>query len=202
MNPVAERVLAECAKHEEADGRRRRSQDSRARIIAAMLELVHEGDPTPGAEQVALRAKVGLRTVFRHFSDMDSLYGEMSEVVESELKAVLSQPFKGPTWRERVVEIVGRRAGVYDRIAPYKRASEVHRHRSPFLQASHARLVAISRDILRAELPPEMARDRNVFEAVDLLTSFEAWNRMRRDQNRTQAEVVQILESAVGKLLT
>ena len=55
------------------DGRRRRGQDNRARIVAAMLEIIHGGELSPGAEQVAQRADVALRTVFRHFSDMDSL---------------------------------------------------------------------------------------------------------------------------------
>ena len=58
---------------EERDGRRLRSQDSRARIVAAMLDLIREGEIAPSAELVASRANVGLRTVFRHFKDMDSL---------------------------------------------------------------------------------------------------------------------------------
>ena len=35
------------------DGRRRRAQDSRQRIVAAMIELVAEGHITPSAEEVA-----------------------------------------------------------------------------------------------------------------------------------------------------
>ncbi|MFM8818949.1 MAG: TetR/AcrR family transcriptional regulator, partial [Phenylobacterium sp.] len=58
---------------QEPDGRRRRGLDSRDRIIAAMLDLAREGEVAPGAERVAARAEVGLRTVFRHFRDMDSL---------------------------------------------------------------------------------------------------------------------------------
>ncbi len=57
------------------DGRRRRGLDNRGRIIAAMLEIIRRGE-TASAEQVAAQADVGLRTVFRHFQDMDSLYRE------------------------------------------------------------------------------------------------------------------------------
>ena len=59
------------------DGRRARGHVSRSRIVAAMIELVREGCVAPTAEQVALRADVGLRTVFRHFDDMESLYREI-----------------------------------------------------------------------------------------------------------------------------
>lgn len=186
---------------EEADGRRRRSLDSRARIVTAMLDLIREGAVTPGAERVAARAEVGLRTVFRHFKDMDSLYGEMSKVVEVQFRAVVERPFASPRGKERIVELVHRRAEVYETIAPFKRASEAHRHRSAFLEAGQARMVATSRNILHAELSPETAGDEPTFEALDLLLSFEAWNRLRREQGLSAARARQTLEAAVRRLL-
>jgi len=184
----------------ETDGRRRRSQDSRARIVQAMLELVHGGEVAPSAEQVAARADVGLRTVFRHFRDVDSLYREMAGVIEGELHAIIDEPLKAADWRAQVLELVHRRAAVYEKIAPFKRASDVHRHRSPFLEADHARLVDTSREILKRVLPREIAQDRARFEALDLLLSFEAWNRLRRDQGlsaRRAAEVVAIMAARI-----
>ena len=186
---------------EESDGRRRRSLDSRARIVAAMLELVREGAVTPGAERVAARADVGLRTVFRHFKDMDSLYGEMSKVVEMQFRVVVERPFTAPRGKERIVKLVHRRAEVYETIAPFKRASEAHRHRSAFLEAGQARMVATSRKILQAELPPEVATDEPTFEALDLLLSFEAWNRLRREQGLSAARARQTVEATVRRLL-
>ncbi len=185
----------------ETDGRRRRSQDSRARIVQAMLELVHAGDPAPAAEQVAARAGVGLRTVFRHFRDMDSLYREISQVVEVELRAMVLAPFEGETPRERTLELVRRRAAVYEKIGPYRRASAVNRHRSTFLAADHARFVFIAREILKRQAPPEVARDKLRFEALDLLLSFEAWDRLRRDQELTPRRATEVLEHAVAQLL-
>ncbi|MDB5469891.1 MAG: hypothetical protein JWR84_1451, partial [Caulobacter sp.] len=122
-----------------ADGRHRRSQDSRARIVAAMLELVKAHEVSPSAEQVAARADVGLRTVFRHFKDMDSLYREMSGVIESEMRAVVDRPFTAPDWRGRLMELIERRAVVFERIGPFRRASNAVRHRSRVLEADNAR---------------------------------------------------------------
>jgi AcrR family transcriptional regulator len=185
----------------ESDGRRRRSQDSRARIVAAMLELVREGDPSPAAEQVATRADVGLRTVFRHFNDLESLYREMSAVIEAELMALVSTPFKGETWRERVLELVERRGGAYEKVGPFKRASEAHRHHSPSLALDNAKMVEISREILRRQLPPELAKDRVRFEAIDLLLSFDAWNRLRRDQELSAKRATEVLQAMIDALL-
>ena len=49
------------------DGRRLRSDRSRRLIIESMLHLIHEGNLQPTAQQVADHAKVGIRSVFRHF---------------------------------------------------------------------------------------------------------------------------------------
>lgn len=194
-------VEAPSPKIVEADGRRRRSQDSRARIVAAMLELVREGDPSPSAELVATRADVGLRTVFRHFKDLESLYREMSAVIEAELMALVHTPFKGVTWRERVLELVERRGGAYEKVGPFKRASEAHRHHSPALALDSAKMVEISREILRYQLPPELAKDRVRFEAIDLLLSFDAWNRLRRDQELSPKRATEVLQAMIDALL-
>ena len=183
------------------DGRRRRSQDSRARIVQAMLDLVREGGVSPSAETVAARADVGLRTVFRHFNDLDSLYREMSAVIESELMALVHTPFKGATWRERVLELVERRGWAYEKIGPFKRASEVHRHQSPPLALDHARMVEISREILRQQLPSDLAKDRVRFEAIDMLLSFDAWNRLRRDQDLSPKRATEVLQAVIAGLL-
>jgi AcrR family transcriptional regulator len=85
------------------DGRRKRSETSRQRIVEAMIALVGEGHMSPSAEQVATRAGVGLRTVFRHFADMDSLYASMALRLEREYEDWLD-PFEGrtgvPSWRK------------------------------------------------------------------------------------------------------
>jgi AcrR family transcriptional regulator len=186
---------------EESDGRRRRSQDSRARIVAAMLDLIHGGEVAPGAEQVAERAQVGLRTVFRHFKDMDSLYREMSHAIESELRTVVLRPFKAETWRERVLELIDRRSLAYEKIAPFKRASDAHRHNSRFLAGDQGRLAAESRNILKHILPADVARDQVKFETLDLLLSYEVWSRLRREQNLTPRRARGVLEAAVRRAL-
>ena len=102
------------AESDVVDGRRRRGQDNRGRIVAAMMEIVHSGDIAPSAEQVAARADVGLRTVFRHFQDMDSLYRAIAVVVALEARAISDQPFTSGDWRGRVFEQIARRALVYE----------------------------------------------------------------------------------------
>lgn len=184
----------------EPDGRRRRGLDSRDRIVAAMLDLMREGEVAPGAERVAARAEVGLRTVFRHFRDMDSLYAEMARVIEGELSDLLARPRAAGDEAGRLAEIVGRRADVYERIFPFKHASGMHRHRSAFLERGHARMVSILRDMLVRELPAACA-DPMRREALDLLLSFESWSRLRREQGLTRDVALSVVLSAATRLL-
>lgn len=184
-----------------SDGRRRRGQDNRARIVAAMMELVRGGEVQPSAEQVAARADVGLRTVFRHFQDMESLYREISMTVAVEARVHMDKPFLAADWKGRLLEMVGRRASSYEMIAPFKRAGDAFRHRSKFLGSDYAMMVAELRRVLERELPPEVRADTTKVDALDLLLSFEAWSRLRQEQRLPADRVVAVLEALLRAAL-
>jgi AcrR family transcriptional regulator len=183
----------------ERDGRRLRSEGSRKRIVAAMLDLISSGEMRPGAELVAARADVGLRTVFRHFKDMDSLYREMGEVVEAGVRAVAAEPFHSSDLRGKLVEFVERRSRAFERLSPFKLAMDVHRHQSEALARDSSRMVAELRAIVEREMPPEVTGDPLRIEALDLLLSFEVWSRLRMDQGLSVAEARRVLEAIVLK---
>jgi AcrR family transcriptional regulator len=183
-----------------ADGRRRRSENSRARIVDAMLALIAAGEITPTAELVATRAEVGLRTVFRHFRDMDSLYAEMSERM-SAYYADWDAPFAAADWRGQLDEACNRRASTFERLMPFKRAADAHRHISASLQLRHAILLAAMRARLLALLPPRLADDEVAFEAIDLVLSFESWQRLRIDQGRSPESARAILRHTLNRLI-
>ena len=183
------------------DGRRQRTVDSRASIVSAMLNLTAEGHITVGAEEVARRAGVGLRTVFRHFNDMDSLYREMSLVVEAQLRAEILDEPPPAEWPARLFDLIDRRVAVYERITPYRRAEAAHRHRSPALRKDIARLTTAFRHSLTSALPLALADDPVLFEALDMLLSFDAWDRLRRDQGLDIVHARQVLEAVATKLI-
>jgi AcrR family transcriptional regulator len=164
------------------DGRRVRGEDNRRRIVDALLTLVAAGSVSPSAEQVATEAGVGLRTVFRHFADMDSLYREISERMTAEIQPIVQRPFDATDWRKRLVELVDRRAQVFERLLPFKIAGDAHRYGSPFLTTEQSAIVKSLRQALHNAVGSKLADDKLRFEALDLALSFEAWRRMRVDQ--------------------
>jgi AcrR family transcriptional regulator len=184
------------------DGRRLRSEESRASIIAALLALIREGETIPSAEAVAARAGVGVRTVFRHFADMESLFREVTEVMAAELGAVAARPFRSADWRERVFELIERRAGAFEAIAPLRRTADAMRLRHDGLQSDHSQLALALRIILLRVLPDAAAADTPLLEALDLLLSYETWDRLRSDQGLDAATAEATVARAVRALIS
>jgi len=186
---------------ESADGRVRRSEKSREAIVAAMFGLIGEGVLTPTAQQVAERAGVGLRSVFRHFADMESLFAAMDARLRSEATPLLLEVHPEGALRKRASDLVERRVRLFERVAPYKRSANLARARSPFLRAGHGALVRDLRENLLHWLPELERAPADLVEAFDLATSFEAWDRLRSDQRLSRERAQAALERTVLALV-
>lgn len=189
------------AKLEATDGRRIRRDNNRRRIVAAMLELVRAGSISPSAEEVAQSAGVGLRTVFRHFDDMDSLYREMAQAMRHELEPIVSAPLASNDWKGRLTEITDRRARLFERAMPFKNAADVHRHRSVFLRKDYESMRHAERAALNNALPAELANEREFFESLDQALSFSTWQHLRHDQKLAPAQARQTVGYVVRALI-
>lgn len=184
----------------QTDGRRRRSQQSRDRIVGAMMSLVEEGEISPIAEQVAERAQVGLRSVFRHFKDMDSLFAEMAARLAQHYLPALA-PFAGADWQARLGESIDRRVAVYERLLPYKRAADAHRHKSTAIQVTQGQTSQLMRARLRSLLPDSLADDAIALETLDFLLSIDSWQRLRLEQKLSVPVAREIIEAQVKALV-
>ena len=183
------------------DGRALRSERSRRAIHEALFALVGEGVLQPTAQQVADRAGVGIRTVFRHFEDMDALLAEIHARVAAEVSPLVTAPVPEGSLEERARGLVARRAALFERVAAYKRSGDVQRWRSPFLRARHAALVRELRAALLRWLPELEDAPADLVEALDLAVSFEAWDRLRSEQKLSRARAQAAVERAVLALL-
>jgi AcrR family transcriptional regulator len=186
---------------QQLDGRRQRSETSRKRIVRAMLELIGAGDISPGADNVAARAGLGLRTVFRHFENMETLYQEINAAMTAELRPVLAEPFRSADWRGQLGEVVERRIRIFERIMPFKIAADVHRHHSPFLARKAEEMTREQRAALVRAVPADRRVDHAFFEALDLLLSFETWRRLRKDQKLSAARARHTLDRLLDGLM-
>jgi AcrR family transcriptional regulator len=186
-----------------SDGRRARSRSSRAKIVAAMLELVAGGEVSPSAAQVAEVAGVGLRSVFRHFRDMDALYREMAEAIEGQLLPILMRPPEGESWQQRLFDIASRRARMFETIMPYRISANVRRFESAFLMEGYRRQLRLESEALAAHLPQAVRADEAGARGLNVILSFSTWRLLRHDQNLppddAAAVVRRMLEDALAR---
>lgn len=183
------------------DGRHARSIATRDKIVTALLQLVRDGDVAPSAVRVAETAGVGLRTVFRHFDEMDTLYREMSEAVEAQVMPMILKPFEAPDWRGRVREMAGRRIGIYETIMPYRISASIKRFQSDFLMQGYFRQLQLERTSLHAVLPQAVIDDAPLASAIEVSISFQCWRRLRHDQGLTVEAARAVIDTLLDAVL-
>jgi AcrR family transcriptional regulator len=180
------------------DGRRARSKTSRDKIVAAVLQLIEAGDLSPSAARVAEVAGVGLRSVFRHFDDMDSLYQEVSERVSAQVMPLLREEVTGATWKERLLRIVERRTSIFERIHPFRLSASFKRFRSAFLTEEYRRTLQLEAATVEALLPAHILDDAVSTRSIKVILSFQNWHALRFEQDLSIEEAREV----VGRLLT
>ena len=109
---------------EETDGRRARAERSRAAVVEAILELLHENDRRPTVDEIAERSGVSVRSVFRHFDDTESLLAAAVQTHADQNAGLWDLPVIEGTLEERVQHLVEYRARLYETISPVRRAAE------------------------------------------------------------------------------
>jgi AcrR family transcriptional regulator len=183
------------------DGRHARSRSSRSKIVEAMLQLVGSGDVAPSAARVADIAGVGLRTVFRHFVDMDMLYREMSAVIEERVLPIIAEPLKGPNWKARMTEIADRRAIVFETILPFRISANLKRFQSSYLMQDYQRLLKAEADGVEALLPGSVKEDSVGARGLNVILSFQTWRLLRHDQGLSTEEAGLVIKRMLADAL-
>ena len=184
------------------DGRVRRGDRNRERILDALHELVKRGVLHPTAEQVARRARVGERSVYRHFRDMERLHADLGARMEREVGALFTPPARSEAaLADRLRLLIGQRRRLFEYLAPFRRSASRFRLRSPFIERGHARMAQVLRAQLEIALPEVADMEADRVEAIDTLTSFETWDRLRQQRKLGPARSARIVEGAVLALL-
>jgi AcrR family transcriptional regulator len=197
--PIKRHVIAEG--QDGVDGRMLRGERNRQQIVDALFKLIHAGEINPGAAQVAEAANVSLRTVFRHFEEMDSLHMEMAAQMEAEIRPILQEPFESDDWRGRLSELIARRARIYEYVMPVKVAASLRRFSSSYLMRDYEKFLMMERTGLNAVLPKSIVSNTVLLSAIELATSFQAWRRMRQDQRLSSGEAERVLRFTVENLV-
>ena len=175
------------------DGRRKRSERSRLAILDAALALQEEGILVPTAQQISDRSGVGIRSFFRHFEDMESLFEAGDALIRDSYEALFLGGDRAGTLGERIEHAVERHAAAYEKIRNVILGTHAQLWRYEVLRKNYARNQRGLRKDLDDWLPELKSLPGDKREAVDAIASFEMWHRLREHQGQTKKAAIDIV---------
>lgn len=183
------------------DGRTARAARNRQAVLDATLALTEEGNLQPTARAVAERAGVATRSVFHHFTDLESLYADAAKTQIERHWYRLLRPVTGDP-AHRIETLVELRAELYERISGTRRAAVLREHESTVLAERLHESRAALRTHLRANLPELERLDRPAREAAYAAASWETWDVLRRHQGLSANAARAAVTATLTALLT
>jgi len=180
------------------DGRIQRGQRTREAIIDALLACYEEGVLRPSVDEVAVRAGVSARSVHNHFDDVEALRAEVAQRQWQRFARFVTAIDASLPLAERVEQLVSQRVAFYEGVTPVRRAALLSLPGSPTIVANLARLDRTFRRQLERGFPKLTA---DALDAVDALTSWDAWNRLRTAQGCSVNRARRILTATTRTLV-
>ncbi len=183
------------------DGRRLRSERSRQAIIDASLALIAEGTLVPTAQQISERAGVGIRSFFRHFSDMANLFATVDEQNRESTEALFMGGDREGATQERIMHAVERHANGYENQRNIILSTAAQSWRYEILRKNYAHYQRGLRKDLEDWLPEIKSLSGTQRQAVDAVASFEMWHRLREHQGLSKKRSIEIVVEILSGLI-
>lgn len=185
---------------EVVDGRRARTERSKQAIIDASLALIEEGNLIPTAQQISDRSGVNIRTFFRHFEDMETLFATIDDHIRDATEALFLGGDRDGTLEERILHAVERRSKGYEVESNLILSTSAQLWRSQTLRENYARYQRGLRKDLDDWLPELKQLTRTRREAVDAVASFETWHRLRYHQGLGKQSAIDVMALLLNSL--
>ncbi len=188
-------------KDTKSDGRRQRSQRSRQKILEAMWAIMLEGDMDPSAAEIAEKAGVGLRSVFRHFEDMETIHRELVLLAEAKVTPFMMQPFKSQDWKGQLIELVSRTVDLWDPLLVPHTAVETRRFKSKILMDDYKRSRLKELSAVKAVLPADIPDHETTLLSLDAILCYSNIRRLREDRNMSVEKTKVVMTHMVEAII-
>jgi AcrR family transcriptional regulator len=188
------------------DGRLLRSERTKQILIEAYLDLLRENPRIPTAADIAKRAGCSIRSVFERFADLLSLSFAAADYAFAQGMAQAVARHVDGDRQTRLRSQVETRAAVCEQWLPLWRALLRHQHESEELAFRIERMrdaiVGRLELMYRPELStlPEAGR-KPVVIALEALTDFESWGRLRERHGLSVEAACEIWVAAIDRIL-
>ena len=183
------------------DCRRARSDRTRQQIIEAVLKLVEQGEIFPSSNRVAEAAKVGSRTVYRHFEDLEDLYVGIAQLCEDRFMPIFTRPYRSTKWRDQLSELLDRRIEYIEQAMFMRISSNARRHQSEFLMQDYIRFTKLEFMGIESIVPKKISSKSHLLAAIDVTLSFETYRRLRQERKLSPEASRATIEHMVDSII-
>lgn len=182
------------------DGRRQRGERTRLSIIEAALSLQDEGVLVPTAQQISDRAGVLIRSFFRHFEDMETLFKAADDQLRDSYEALFIGGDRQGSLKERVNRAVERRSAAFEQLKNVVLGTKAQLWRYEVLCTNYARNQRGLHKDLEDWLPELIELPETKSESIHAIASFEMWHRLRSEQGLSKEMTVSVVQSLLMSL--
>jgi AcrR family transcriptional regulator len=184
------------------DGRVLRGERTRTAIVEALLQLLEQGETRPTARMIAARAGVSVRSIFQHFDDLEGLYGDLVTVQAARVQPLVDALSDSGDVEARIDDIVRQRSELFEAIAPMRHAVGTRARHSAVL----ARRIRELSETLHRQVGDQFSHElagqgADLTLALDVICSFESWDRLREHHGLDVAGAAEVLRSSLRRLL-
>jgi AcrR family transcriptional regulator len=188
------------------DGRILRGAKTRTAIVEALLDLFKQGIFAPTTKQIAEQAQTSVRSIFQHFEDMETLYADLVAVQTTRVTPLVESLCSEGSLDDRVAALAAQRSDLFEQVTPARHALVGRPNNSTAITQRLLDLAQVLREQLLVQFAQELAAtdvqtSAERLEMLDLLWSFESWDRLRNQQELSVTKAVASLTGATHLLL-
>jgi len=180
----------------------KRGERTRLAIIQAALSLQEDGVLVPTAQQISDRAGVLIRSFFRHFEDMESLFEAVDAHLRDAYEALFVGGDRSGDLETRIKHAVASRSDAFEQLKNLMVGTKAQLWRYEVLRNNYARSQRGLRRDLEQWLPEMLELPDTKQESADAIASFEMWQRLRSEQNLSEEQSRAVVESLLEQLLS
>lgn len=190
-----------------ADGRTLRRDRNRETVVQALLELYREGNLTPSTDEIAARAGISARSLFRYFDDVDALVRTAIARQQQHLEPLYALEVD-PTapFEERLERFVRSRVQLLEAMGSVGLVARSLARSEPRIADELRRIRIALRHQIGEVFAPELAA-RSAADAaatlalVDIACSWESHHLLRVDQRMSRAAASAAMATGTRRLL-
>ncbi len=184
------------------DGRKLRSQNPSAHILSTIIRLAREGNQDINFDVIAKEAKLGTRTIFRHFEDKDALLEALNKKVRESIFNNFPKKSENESLEKRMKSLISFLCDMYSKNKNLYYWTAINIVQSEQVYKNALTMYKLHRMNILKTLPEIESKDRREQEAIFQILSFGFWRDMRLFSKKKKKEIEEILVFNLKKHLS